>query len=155
MHPSTQSIVDYAAAAGVAVVVREFPEGTKTAQDAATAVGCDVGAIVKSLVFTVDDAPVLALIPGDKRLNTQKLAKAADGERAKRADLETVRRATGYVAGGTPPFAHATPLAVYGDPSVERFDELWVAGGTPHTVFSLSFDQLVALSGVMWADLIE
>lgn len=155
MHASTQLIVDFAVEKGVRVSVRDFPEGTKTAQDAAEAIGCEVAAIVKSLVFTVDGEPVVALIPGDKRLDTRKLAAAAGGAQCKRADLETVRSATGFVAGGTPPFAHATELVTYGDPAIARHTELWVAGGTPSTVFPLTMAELELLSSIVWTDLIE
>lgn len=144
-----------AAASGIVIDMRHFPKGTKTAQDAAHAIGCDVAAIVKSLVFTVDTVPVVALIPGDKRLDPIKLATAVGGSHCERADLETVRRATGYAAGGTPPFGHATDIPVFGDPTVKRFDPVWVAGGTPSTVFPLSYGSLCVLSGATWVDLVQ
>lgn len=152
---ASRLIVEAAAEHGLDIEIHTFPDGTKTAVDAARAVGCDVAAIVKSLVFLVDDAPVLALVPGDKRLDTSKLASAAGGTRSSRADLETVRAATGFAAGGTPPFAHATPLAIYADHSLTRHNEVWAAGGTPETVFPLSIEDLIRLSGATWADLVE
>ncbi len=152
---ASQLIVEAAAAQDLAIEIHTFPDGTKTASDAARAVGCDVAAIVKSLVFLVDGAPVLALVPGDKRLDTKKLAAAAGGAKCGRADLETVRSATGFVAGGTPPFAHATELPIFADHSLTRHDEVWAAGGTPSTVFPLSVDDLLRLSGAVWADLAE
>ncbi len=133
----------------------EFPEGTKTAADAAAAIGCPVAAIVKSLVFTVDDRPVVALVPGDLRLSVSKLAAVAGGSKVERAPLELVREATGYVAGGTPPFAHATPLQVFADPRLERHDPLWAAGGTPTTVFPITLPDLNRLSSPTWADITE
>ena len=130
-----------------------FPEGTKTAEDAAAAIGCDVSAIVKSLVFTVDGEPVVALVPGDLRLDTVKLASAAGGTRAARADLDVVRDATGYAAGGTPPFGHATQLRVFADPALKRNDPVWAAAGTPTTVFPLSIVDLDRLAHPIWLDL--
>jgi Cys-tRNA(Pro) deacylase len=130
--------------------VHVFPEGTKTADDAARAIGCDVSAIVKSLVFCVDDEPVVALVPGDLRLDTGKLASAAGGEKARRASLDEVREATGFAAGGTPPFGHARPLRVFADPALRRNDPVWAAAGTPTTVFPISLDDLHRLADPVW-----
>lgn len=133
-----------------------FPEGTKTADDAARAIGCPVSAIVKSLVFVVGDGdeeePVLALVPGDLRLDTNKLAKAAGAASSRRATLEEVRTATGYAAGGTPPFGHAGPVRVFADPELRRNDPVWAAGGTPNTVFPISLENLDRLAAPVWAD---
>lgn len=132
-----------------------FPEGTKTAEDAAAAIGCPVSAIVKSLVFVVfepqPDEPVVALVPGDLRLDTDKLALAAGSNSARRASLDEVRDATGYAAGGTPPFGHATPLRVFADPLLRRNDPVWAAGGTPATVFPISVGDLDRLARPVWA----
>ena len=133
--------------------VRMFPEGTKTADDAATAIGCHVSAIVKSLVFTVDDEPVVALVQGDLRLDTAKLADAAGGARAARADLDVVREATGYAAGGTPPFGHASDVRVFADPALQRNDPVWAAAGTPTTVFPISISDLDRLASPIWVDI--
>jgi Cys-tRNA(Pro) deacylase len=130
--------------------VQVFPEGTKTAEDAANAVGCPVSAIVKSLVFTVDDDPVVALVPGDLRLDTRLLAEAAGGESARRASLDEVRQATGYAAGGTPPFGHARDLRVFADPALKRNDPVWAAAGTPTTVFPISIADLDRLASPLW-----
>lgn len=143
-----------ATAQGVAVEIHQFLN-TKTAQDAADAVGCELAAIVKSLVFTVDERPVIGLIPGDRRLDAAALAGAVGGRRAVRAPLDVVREATGFVAGGTPPFGHATPIPVYADESLKRNDEVWAAGGTPDTVFPLSLADLIRLSGARWAEISE
>jgi prolyl-tRNA editing enzyme YbaK/EbsC (Cys-tRNA(Pro) deacylase) len=130
--------------------VHVFPEGTKTAEDAARAIGCDVAAIVKSLVFLVDDEPIVALVPGDRRLDTAKLAGVAGGETARRASLEQVRGATGFAAGGTPPFGHARRLRVFADPALRRNDPVWAAAGTPTTVFPISLDDLDRLAAPVW-----
>jgi prolyl-tRNA editing enzyme YbaK/EbsC (Cys-tRNA(Pro) deacylase) len=138
--------------------VRVFPEGTKTAQDAAKAVGCPVSAIVKSLVFVVagpdgTEEPVLALVPGDLRLDTEALAVAANATRSRRASLEEVRVATGYAAGGTPPFGHSSTLRVFADEALRRNDPVWAAAGTPTTVFPISLEDLDRLAQPQWAKL--
>lgn len=132
-----------------------FPEGTKTADDAAAAIGCPVSAIVKSLVFVVEgdhgEEPVVALVPGDLRLDTAKLADAAGATGSRRATLAEVREATGYAAGGTPPFGHVNPLRVFADPELRRNDPVWTAGGTPATVLPISIDDLDRLASPIWA----
>jgi len=130
--------------------VRVFAEGTKTAEDAARAVGCPVAAIVKSLVFVVDDEPVVALVPGDLRLDTSKLSAVAGSGAARRASLDEVREATGYAAGGTPPFGHTNPLRVFADPALKRNDPVWAAAGTPTTVFPISISDLDRLARPVW-----
>ena len=125
---------------------RVFPEGTKTAEDAARAIGCPVSAIVKSLVFVLigpdaSEEPVVALIPGDLRLDTVKLADAAGVTGSRRATLDEARAATGYAAGGTPPFGHATSLRVFADTRLRRNDPVWAAAGTPTTVFPISISR--------------
>jgi prolyl-tRNA editing enzyme YbaK/EbsC (Cys-tRNA(Pro) deacylase) len=130
--------------------IRVFPEGTKTAEDAANAIGCPVSAIVKSLVFVVDDEPVVALVPGDLRLDTALLAEAAGGGSVRRASLDEVRDATGFAAGGTPPFGHASTLRVFADPALRRNDPVWAAAGTPTTVFPLSLTDLDRLASPVW-----
>ena len=125
-----------------------FPEGTKTAENAA--IGCPVSAIVKSLVFVVDDEAVVALVPGDLRLDTTRLAEAVGGVSARRASLDEVRAATGYAAGGTPPFGHARRLRVFADPALKRNDPVWAAAGTPTTVFPISISDLDRLASPVW-----
>lgn len=138
--------------------IRLFPEGTKTAEDAARAIGCPVSAIVKSLVFVVVDQdsneePVVALVPGDLRLDTELLAGAAGGTGSRRANLDEVREATGYAAGGTPPFGHARQVRVFADERLRRNDPVWAAAGTPNTVFPISIDELDRLATPIWTDL--
>lgn len=145
-----------AAVPGLDMEIRFFPEGTKTADDAARAIGCPVSAIVKSLVFVVqDDAsdePVVALIPGDLRLDTDKLATIADAVTSRRATLDEVKEATGYAAGGTPPFGHRQQLRVFADHQLRRNDPVWAAGGTPTTVFPISLGDLDSLARPSWVD---
>ena len=117
-----------------------------TAQMAAEALGIEVGRIVKSLVFTVDGQPVVALVAGDARLDESRLAEAADGT-VGRADADLVREATGYPIGGVPPFGHATELATFVDESLLAHDTVWAAAGTPRHVFEVDPAELLRLSG--------
>ena len=143
-------------APGIESTIRFFPDGTKTAQDAADAIGCPVSAIVKSLVFVVVtgevEEPVVALVPGDLMLDQQKLAAVAGADHSRRASLDEVRDATGFAAGGTPPFGHATELRVFADPMLRRNDPVWAAGGTPSTVFPISIEDLNRLASPQWAE---
>lgn len=133
-------------ALGLDVEVREFPEGTHTAQEAADAIGCPVAAIVKSLVFTLDDAPLLALVSGANRVDTDALGARLGGALGK-ADARTVKEATGYSIGGVPPLAHANPLHTVIDEDLLALDVLWAAAGTASSVFAISPADLVRLSG--------
>ena len=147
-----------AARHGLSLEVATFPDGTRTAADAATAIGCDVAAIVKSLVFLVGTTetavrPVVALVPGDRRLDTRRLAEVAGGSEVERAPIERVREATGFVAGGTPPFGHVEDLDVYADVGLRRHDPVWAAAGTPQTVFPISIADLDRIVRPVWADL--
>lgn len=153
MSSSTERVVVAGAARGVVVEVVSFSESVKTAQQAADAIGCDVAAIVKSLVFLVDEEPVVALVPGDLRLDTTALAAAAGGSRVSRAPLDVVRDVTGFVAGGTPPFGHSTALRVFADSRLRRSDQVWAGAGTPQTVFSISISDLDRVSKPVWADI--
>jgi prolyl-tRNA editing enzyme YbaK/EbsC (Cys-tRNA(Pro) deacylase) len=126
--------------------LRRFPQGTRTAEDAAAAIGCDVGQIVKSLVFLVGGRPVVALVSGANRLDEARLASAAGGE-VGRADAATVREATGYSIGGVPPFGHDTELPVYCDRDLLQHPAVWAAAGRPDTVFEITPERLVELSG--------
>ena len=106
LHPNVVRVKQAATAAGLTIETRKFPEGTKTAQDAADAIGVGVGQIVKSLVFGVDDEIVMALVSGSNQLDEKKLAAAAGGAKCKRVDADAVRAATGFPIGGVPSFVH-------------------------------------------------
>jgi prolyl-tRNA editing enzyme YbaK/EbsC (Cys-tRNA(Pro) deacylase) len=155
MSKSIRRLEEAALAAGLSVEVLRFPEGTRTAPDAARAVGCDVGAIVKSLVFVADGEPFLALTSGRNRADTAKLAAALGADEVRRADADQVRDATGFAIGGTPPFGHARPLAVLVDRDLLGYDEVWAAAGTPDAVFRLSPDDLVRASDGRVVDLAD
>jgi prolyl-tRNA editing enzyme YbaK/EbsC (Cys-tRNA(Pro) deacylase) len=147
LHRNVIRVVEAGAALGVQVVPVRFPDGTKTAVDAANAIGCDVGQIVKSLIFAVDGEVVLAYVSGANQLDETKLAAAAGGATCARVDADVVRAATGFPIGGVPPFGHATELRVFVDPELLGYDEVWAAAGTWHDVFALSPRQLVDASG--------
>jgi prolyl-tRNA editing enzyme YbaK/EbsC (Cys-tRNA(Pro) deacylase) len=132
--------------------VRRFPEGTRTAEDAARAVGCSIGQIVKSLVFVASGHPVVALVSGANRLDPVRLGRLA-GEPVVKADAEATRAATGYSIGGVPPFGHAQPLAVYVDRDLLGYEVVWAAAGRPDTVFAVTPDRLLEISGGSAADL--
>jgi len=155
MSKSVNRFTAAAAERGLTIEVRRFPEGTKTAQDAARAVGCDVGQIVKSLVFVADGQPFLALTAGSNRADVAKLAAILGVDHVRRADAEEARAATGYGIGGTPPFGHPKPLRVLVDRDLLGHDEVWAAAGTPDAVFPLSSDELVRTSGAEPADFRE
>ena len=151
MHRNVRRVVDALTDAGLDVEPRSFPEGTKTAADAAAAIGVEVGQIVKSLVFLLDGAPVMALVSGDNQLDEAKLSAAAGGGEVGRADADAVRAATGFPIGGVPPVAH--DLRVFVDADLLRWDVVWAAAGTWTDVFPVGPEDLVRVSGGAVADL--
>lgn len=152
-HPNVEQVVAAAIAAGIHIEVRQFPEGTRTAVEAAAAIGVGVGQIVKSLVFGVDDEVVMALVSGENTLDESRLAAAAGGKRCARVDADAVRAATGFPIGGVPPFGHRTQLRIFIDPDLLQFDEVWAAAGTWHDVFGIEPHTLVTASGGAVTDL--
>lgn len=136
MAGGRERFLEAAAVLGHAVEVRTFPEGTKTAEDAARAVGCDVAQIVKSLVFMADDRPVLALTSGANRVDTAALARVAGASAVRRATPEEARAASGYAVGGTPPFGHPAPIPTFLDRDLLAHATVWAAAGTPDAVFA-------------------
>jgi len=153
VHPNVTRVVEAARELGLQITPRRFPDGTRTAADAAAAIGCEVGQIVKSLIFGVDDRVVLAYVSGANQLDEKKLAAVAGGLRCHRVDADVVRQATGFPIGGVPPFGHATDLDVFIDPALLAYDEVWAAAGTWHDVFPLSPRDLVAASNGTVTDL--
>jgi len=140
------------AATEAGVTVKAFPQGTRTAVDAARAVGCDVGQIVKSLVFVAAGNPVVALVSGANRLDEPRLAALA-GEPVVKADAETARAATGYAIGGVPPFGHATNVPVYMDRDLFGYGVVWAAAGRPDSVFEIQPERIRELSNAVVADI--
>ena len=153
VHPNTLRVITAAREAGLEITTRRFPEGTKTAADAAAAIGVVVGQIVKSLVFGVDNEIVMALVSGSNQLDEKKLAAAAGGAKCSRVDADAVRAATGYPIGGVPPFGHSTQLRVFVDPDLLQYDEVWAAAGTWNDNFGASPTDIVRVAGGVVADL--
>jgi Cys-tRNA(Pro) deacylase len=152
LQETARRVADALAAAGVEAEVRAYAESTRTAEEAAAAVGANVGQIVKSLVFLADGRPILALVSGANRLDTAKLAQVTGGKIA-RADADTVRAATGYAIGGVPPVGLATPLPVYCDRDLLQYAEVWAAAGTPHAVFGVAPETLARITTAQVVDL--
>ena len=153
LHPNTLRVIAAAREAGLEISTRRFPEGTKTAADAAAAIGVTVGQIVKSLVFGVDNEIVMALVSGSNQLDEKKLAAAAGGSKCSRVDADAVRAATGYPIGGVPPFGHATQLRVFVDPDLLQYDEVWAAAGTWNDNFGAAPADIVRVAGGIVTDL--
>ena len=147
MSGAIDRFVEAARASGLDPEVRRFPAGTKTAQDAAAAIGCDVAQIVKSLVFMADDRPILALTSGANRVDTDRLAELAGAAEVRRATPEEARAATGFAVGGTPPFGHPERVRTFVDETLLGLPEVWAAEGTLDTVFPLTPKDLLRVAG--------
>ena len=143
MDARVRAVVEAGQALGIEVEPEEFPEGTRSAADAARAIGVPLGAIVKSLVFAVDGEPVVALVSGANQLDEAKLARAAGGTSAWRHDADSVRDATGYGVGGVPPFGHRQALPTFVDEDLMGYREVWAAAGTSRANFRLTPEALV------------
>jgi prolyl-tRNA editing enzyme YbaK/EbsC (Cys-tRNA(Pro) deacylase) len=137
LHPTAGRVAESLAAAGLDVTVVEHAESSRTAEEAAATAGCELGQIVKSLVFVDADGPVLVLCAGDRRVD-------AAGLGVRRAKPEQVREATGFAIGGVPPLGHPQPLRTLMDASLRRFATVWCAAGTPNAVFEVATDDLIA-----------
>jgi Cys-tRNA(Pro) deacylase len=152
-HPNVTRVATAAAEFGLTIAPRRFPEGTKTAAEAAAAIGVHVGQIVKSLIFAVDGEVVLAYVSGSNQLDEKKLAHAAGGTNCTRVDADTVYETTGFPIGGVPPFGHKTKLRTFIDPDLLQHDEVWAAAGTWHDVFGIEPNKLVEGSEGLVTDL--
>lgn len=139
-------------AAGIAARIEEFPSSTRTAQEAADAVGTSVGQIVKSLLFLAGAQPVLALVSGANRLDPARLAELT-GLPIGKADADAVRRATGYAIGGVPPTGFPMPIPTFIDRDLLPYEVVWAAAGTPRHVFPIAPNELVRITGGRVADL--
>lgn len=155
MHPSAQRVAEAAQALGLDIEIVEFAQTTRSAQEAAEAVGCQVAQIVKSLCFVVNGRSTICLVSGANQLDERKLA-ALSGvgrKQVSRADADSVKAATGFSIGGVPPFGHATPSPVYVDEDLLQFETVWAAAGTPFAVFAVRPADLVRASGGQVTDL--
>lgn len=150
--PSAQKVVTAAARHGLTIDLHEYPDGVRTAADAAAAVGCQVDQITKSMIFDADGELLLALTSGANQVDGTRLAELAGAARCGRADVEAVRARTGYAIGGVPPFGHDHPVRTWIDPLLLTFERVWGAAGTPRHVFSVRPDDLVRITGATIAD---
>ncbi|MFE0173719.1 YbaK/EbsC family protein [Streptomyces sp. NPDC059002] len=135
--------------------VRRFPEQTRTAQEAAAAIGCELSQICKSLIFAADGVPVLVLMDGASRVDLELVRRELGAEKVTRAKADVVRATTGYAIGGVPPFGHATKTRVLADRSLLDHDVVWAAAGTPYAVFPMAPKTLVAHAGGALVDVRE
>lgn len=146
MHPSVSNVVAALRAAGSAGQVRLLDDSARTAAEAAAALGCDVGAIANSLVFTADGDPLLVLTSGAHRVDTGAVAALLGAAAVRRADPDTVRAATGQVIGGVAPVGHPAPLTTLVDTALSAYDVVWAAAGHAHAVFATSYDELLRIT---------
>jgi prolyl-tRNA editing enzyme YbaK/EbsC (Cys-tRNA(Pro) deacylase) len=142
MSKAIDRFIEAARVLGLEPKVRRFPEGTRTAEDAAQAIGCSVGQIVKSLVFVADGKPVLALTSGRNRVDERRLASVLGAGEVRRANADEAREATGFAVGGTPPFGHTSQLRAVMDEDLLEYEEVWAAVGTPDGVFPIAPQRL-------------
>ncbi|MFN2223213.1 MAG: YbaK/EbsC family protein [Chloroflexota bacterium] len=149
MHPSARKVSQAAAEIGLDIQILEFDQTTRTAADAAAAIGCQVAQIVKSLMFTVGPEPVMVLVSGNNQLDDRKLAALyqVGRKRVRRANADMVKNITGFSIGGVPPFGHQQPLPVFVDQDLLVFDVVWAAAGTPNAVFAIAPTELVNATG--------
>ncbi|NOZ50532.1 MAG: YbaK/EbsC family protein [Chloroflexi bacterium] len=143
-HPTALRVQQFGRDLGLDITVVEFNESTRTAAAAAAAVGCDVGQIVKTLVFLVAGDPVICLVSGRNRLDERKLAAwmGVGRKKVRRADAEQVRQTTAYAIGGVAPFGYPRQMALLMDQDLMQYDVVWAAAGTPNAVFAVSPPEL-------------
>ena len=147
LHRNAERVQAALADAGSAARVVELDASTRTAEEAAAALGIEVGQIAKSIVFAAGGEVVVVIAAGDHRVDVDKAARIAGVDRLDRADADLVREATGYPIGGVPPVGHPQPLRTVIDESLGRFEEVWAAGGTPRAVFPTSLAELSRMTG--------
>lgn len=140
---------------GLDVEVRRFPDATRTAVEAAAAIGCELSQIVKSLIFEADGVPVLVLMDGSSRVDVELVRGELGAKTVERARADLVRETTGYAIGGVPPFGHRTKTRVLADRGLLSHPVVWAAAGHPHAVFRLDPATLVDLAGGSLVDVRE
>lgn len=145
-HPAVERVLADLAEHGLEPEVTWFDDAVTTAQSAADALGVEVGQIANSLVFTLNDEPVLVLTSGAHRVDTEWLGEQLGGTIG-RASKDVVRQATGQVIGGVAPVGHTHQVPTYVDPALGQYQEVWAAAGHPKTVFPTTYDQLLQVTG--------
>ncbi len=145
---SAQKVQSTLAKLGLSAKIRELPDSTRTAVEAAQAIGCEVAQIAKSLVFRTKQShkPVLVIASGVNRVNEKKIAGLV-GEAIERPDADFVREVTGFAIGGIPPVGHTMPLETLLDEDLWQYSQIWAAGGTPRAIFELTPDELGRVTG--------
>ena len=147
LHPSAKRVADALRAAGVHGQVTQFDASTRTAAEAAAALGCELGAIASCLVFMADDVPIVVITSGAHRVDTNYLAGHISAAQIRMATASEVRAATGQPIGGVAPINWPSRLRVYIDRDLEQHAAIWSAAGTPNAVFATTFDELRRLTG--------
>ncbi|WP_433325490.1 YbaK/EbsC family protein [Spirillospora sp. CA-294931] len=147
MHPNVDRVTNDLRAKGANGEVVELPEPAPTAQAAADQLGCEVGAIANSLIFDADGVALLVLTSGAHRVDTARVAALVGAAKVRRASPEFVRQSTGQAIGGVAPVGHPAPIRTLVDVWLEKYDEVWAAGGHVHTVFPTSFEELLRITG--------
>jgi prolyl-tRNA editing enzyme YbaK/EbsC (Cys-tRNA(Pro) deacylase) len=159
LHPAVQRVLDAAAKKGVALDIHVFPEGTHTAEDAARAVGAEIGQIVKSLIFVAPGGeghkPILCLVSGPNRVDLARLAAVTGEPDVRRATAAEAKELTGFTIGGIPPIGHGGGLRVIMDPDLGRFQTVWAAAGTATAVFPVRPQALLMLANAHVAPICE
>jgi len=146
LSKNAQKVKDALKARNLELEVIELNASTRTAQDAANALGCQIGQIVKSLVFRSGEQALLFLVSGQNQLNVQRVS-AVLGIPLEKADADFTRQKSGFPIGGVPPLAHITPMRTYIDRDLMTYDEVWAAAGTPHAIFKIESRLLPELTG--------
>jgi prolyl-tRNA editing enzyme YbaK/EbsC (Cys-tRNA(Pro) deacylase) len=147
MHPNAENVADLLHKLGVVGSVVELPDPVPTAAAAAAQLGCDVGAIANSLVFSAEGDPLLILTSGAHRVDTMQVAELVGAQKVARASPEFVREVTGQPIGGVAPIGHPAPLRTLVDVWLSTYDVVWAAAGHPHTVFPTTYDELLRITG--------
>ncbi|GAA2589724.1 MULTISPECIES: YbaK/EbsC family protein [Streptomyces] len=154
-HPRFAAALSELGLGDLAGQARRFPEATRTATEAAAAVGCELSQICKSLIFAADGVPVLVLMDGASRVDLDRVREELGAGKVTRAKADVVRETTGYAIGGVPPFGHRSRTRVLADRSLLAHEVVWAAAGTPYAVFPMGPEDLVATAGATLVDVRE
>lgn len=146
LSKNSQRVQEYLNNFGLKIKVLELTESTRTAQEAAIAAGCEIGQIVKSLVFRSGENALMFLVSGKNQLDIKKVEEHI-GREISKADADFVRQKTGYVIGGVPPFAFSSPIDTFIDEDLMKYEHVWAAAGTPHAIFQIKGNDLARLTG--------
>ncbi|MCT7353169.1 YbaK/EbsC family protein [Streptomyces sp. 15-116A] len=155
VHPRFAEALEALGLGDVIPLVRRFPDATRTAAEAAAAIGCELSQICKSLIFAADGVPVLVLMDGASRVDVERVRQELGAKKVTRAKADVVRETTGYAIGGVPPFGHRTTTRVIADRSLLDHETVWAAAGTPYAVFPMDPKSLIAHAGGTLVDVRE